>query len=51
MDDVAEAAVCGILRAQLDEQTVQALLAEGREVPVEEAAREALTESRALAHP
>jgi predicted ATPase/DNA-binding SARP family transcriptional activator len=49
MDEGADAAVKEILRAQLDEQTVQGLLDEGRRTSVEETCREALRESAALA--
>ncbi|HEY2436395.1 MAG TPA: hypothetical protein VGH93_04390, partial [Solirubrobacteraceae bacterium] len=47
-DEACEAAVCKILRDEFDDPTAQALLNEGRQVPLERAAREALNASSAL---
>ena len=45
--EVCEERTCKILRDHLDEQTVEALLDEGRNTPLEEAVRDALSESPA----
>jgi hypothetical protein len=47
-DEACEAAVYSILTDKFDDQTAQALVNEGRQVPLERAARDALSGSSAL---
>jgi hypothetical protein len=47
-DKVCEERTCRVLRDQLDASTIRALLDEGRDMALEQAVRDALTEPRAV---